>query len=422
MTSVLERRAQPGLLPDVVSTPRTKYSWSRLAKLGGAFAVLGLGAYALWSDQASIATDNAVVSAYAVSVRTPIDGVITAEARHVGDRVSRGDLVGEVINVRVDDQHLVDLREHLKRVRANLDAATAEQQTLGALRDDLKRRSKAYIEASSARLAGSVAEAERLLAAATAKREQAERTLARKSSLSKTGFSSPADLESAQSDFDIASRQVSAQQGHLDSLRAQAQAVNQGVVSEPGSNDVTYSMQRADEITIRLSELDRELALAQADILETTARLQGEEERLSRLQKASLLAPTSGIIWKLEASTGERLGAGDMVAQIVDCGRTFIIAAVPQNRFPDVAVGSVAEYRLAGDSVKRHGVVVSVTGDATGGDHNLAAIPFDQNGQGVTVRIAVDPTAGECLVGRTARVLLPPSRRGVFKDIIGRFF
>jgi multidrug resistance efflux pump len=422
MTAVLERRAHPGFLPDAIAAPKRKYSWLRLAKLGGAFVVLGLGAYAVWSDQTSITTDNAVVSAYTVAVRAPMDGVLTIDTKRVGSRVNRGDLIGIVANVLYEDQHLVDLREHLKRARGNLEAAIVEQERLADLRSDLHSRSSAYIEASLARLAGSEVEAERLLSAAAARRDQADRTLTRKNSLSKTGFSSAADLDTAQSEFDVASRQVSAQQGRLASLHAQQQALKQGVVSEPGSSDVTYSGQRADEITIRLSELDRERALAQADIAETAARLQSEEERVSRLQSAPLPAPTSGIIWKLEASDGERLGTGDTVAQIVDCDRTFIIASLAQRYFPDIVVGSLADYRLSGDSAKHQGRVVSVTGDATGGDHNLAAIPLEQKSPTVTVRIAIDSWGGECLVGRTARVLLPPAERGLFANTLGRFF
>lgn len=383
--------------------------------------VLALGGYAVWSDQTAIATNNAVVSAYAVAVRTPIDGVVTAEMLRVGDHVNRGDLLGEVSNIRVDDQHLVDLREHLKRVRATLEAVKAEQQTLFALRADLDRRTKAYIGASSARLAGSVIEAERMLAAAIVKRDQAQRTLTRRSSLAKTGFSSSSDLDSAQSGFDVAASEVSALQGHLDSLRAQERAVHEGVVSEPGSNDVAYSKQRADEVAIRLSVLDRERSLAEADIAETAARLEGEEQRISKLRQASLHSPASGIIWKLGASDGERLGTGDTFAQIVDCGRIFIIASLPQRSFPDIAAGSQAEYRLAGDSEKRSGRVVSITGDATEGDRNLAAIPLDRKTPAVTVRIALDAPAGECLVGRTARVLLPPSRRGPLEHLLGLF-
>ena len=134
-----------------------------------------------------------------------------------------------------------------------------------------------------------------------------------------------------------------------------------------------------------------------------------------------MVAPNSGIIWKLNASSGERIGAGDTVAQIVDCDAAFIIAEVPQNRVPNIEVGSEAEFRLSGDSVKRHGRVLSVTGDATGGDHNLAAIPFDQKGLTATVRIEMGSSTGECFVGRTARVVLPSSGSGLFSRLLNRF-
>src|SRR5215471_16791223 len=120
VTTALKRLAQqPHIVPETGTPPRSKLRWSRLVKLGGAFAILGLGAYAVLQDVAEITTDNAVVSAYTVALRTPIDGVVSTSIRGVGDRVNRGDVVADVTNVRVDDQRLVDLREHLMRVRSD---------------------------------------------------------------------------------------------------------------------------------------------------------------------------------------------------------------------------------------------------------------------------------------------------------------
>ncbi len=383
--------------------------------------MLGLGAYAVMSDQIAIATDNAVVSAYSVSVRTPIDGVVGGTDLRIGAKITRGTLLAEVRNSRIDDQRLVDLRGHLAKARASLEATKTELLSLGTLRDDMARRAQAYLAASSARLAGSIAEARNALAAAGEQREQAQRVLGRRSSLTQTGFSSAADLDKARSDYNVAARGADALQGRLDALLAQAKAAEQGVTAESGSNDVTYSAQRADEIDIRIGELTRESALQQAEIEETLARLSNEEQRVSKLEAAALVAPASGIIWKLKASEGERLGTGDSVAQIVDCTSAFIIAIVPQNRVPDIEVGSNAEYRLSGDSATRHGRVLSVTGDATGSDQNLAALPFEQKGTTATVRIALDGPSGECLVGRNARVILPSSRVGLAR-LLGRFF
>jgi multidrug resistance efflux pump len=407
---------------DRVKKSAIQLTWSRFAKIVGAFALVCIGTYAVMSDQVAIATDNAVVSAYAVTLRTPIDGVVSGEILRIGQTVQRGVVVARVENARVDDQHLVDLREHLTRARAALDATTAEIESLEGLRDELKGRASAYVFAVSARLAGAREEAENTLAAAIAKRELTERSLARRSTLAKGGFASIADLDKANSDVEIAYREVDAQQGRVNSIRAQIEAAARGIISEAGLSDVAYSSQRADEISVRIGGLKRERALGQADIVETLARLASEEARTSKLGVASLTTPASGMVWKLNASDGERIGTGDSVAQIVDCKAAFIIASVPQNRVPDIEVGSDAEYRLSGDGEKRRGRVVSVTGDATGSDRNLAAMPFEQKGAATaTVRIALDLSKNECLVGRTARVLIPSSGHSVAR-ILNRFF
>ena len=119
----------------------------------------------------------------------------------------------------------------------------------------------------------------------------------------------------------------------------------------------------------------------------------------------------SGMIWKILASNGERVTVGSPVAEIVDCGRAFLVAAVPQDRFADVLLGGVASFRLSGEDELRHGRVVAITGEASlTEDRNLAGVPMNGRSATAIARIEVAPSenrAGECLVGRTARVHLP---------------
>jgi len=421
MSVSFERRARAASFPEQVLGLNVQLPWARILKMGGAAAVLAIGAYAVMADQIAIATDNAVVSAYSVALRTPIDGVVGDTPLRIGDRVNRGAVLAQINNNRVNDERLVDLREHLTEAHAHYAAMAAEEASLEAIQKDLVLRSDAYVQASAARLAGSVEEARNSLAALYARRDEAKKNLDRRATLAQSGFTAGADLEKAQSDFDVATHEAAAQQGRLESLLAQTVAIRNGVVSEPGSNDVAYSRQRADEVALRLADLDQQRALTLADIKETEARLTSEQERIEKLQTASMIAPTSGMIWKLAASGGERLGAGETIAQIVDCDAAFVIAEVPQNRVPDIEVGGDAEFRLSGDQIKRHGRILSVTGDANGGDHNLAAIPFDGKGLTATVRIAMDPSPGECFVGRTARVLIPSNGPGLISRLFGRF-
>lgn len=408
-------------LPGGTDAAAIRVPWSRLAKLGGAATVLAIGAYAVLADQLAIATDNAVVSAYSVALRTPIDGEVAGLPLRVGDRVERGAVLADIENIRVDDQRLVDLREHLAQAEAALAATRGEQAALQQMRADLERRADAFLAATRERLEALHTEAERSLGALDEKQLQAERVLARRLVLQGRGASSITDVEEAQSAVAVAMLDASAQRARLAALRIQLDAIGAGILTELGSNDVVYSRQRADELAVRLRDLETRAAQAGAEIAETTARLASEESRIGRLRTASITAPTSGIVWKLNATPGERVRNGEPYAQVVDCDKAFIIATVPQNRVPDIGIGSQAEFRLAGDQQRRQGRVVSVTGDATGGDTNLAALPFEQKGAYATLRIAIPPQAGECLVGRTARVVLPAQGSGLFARIFDRF-
>ncbi len=409
-------RAAVGPIPQGLSLP-IQVPWTRLAKIGGAAAVLAIGAYAVLSDQFAIVSDNAVVSAYTISLRTPIDGLVGGRPMKIGDLVRRSSLVATVTNDRVDDQHLVDLRAHLARARAELAAVSAEMEGLKSLSAILKQRADEYKAASTARLRGSVTEALDLLVALNYRRDEAKQTLDRSSSLAERGFASTADLDRAKANFGSLFSQAAAQSGRLASLEAQLTAIKSGIVTEPGSTDVAYSQQREDEIAIRLQDLMQQRQFIVSDVNETATRLAEEEAQVAKLRTATTLAPTSGMIWKVSASPGERINAGEPIAEVVDCAAAFIIADVPQTRVPDIEVGSKAEFLISGETAKRYGQVVSVTSDATDGDRNLAAIPFEERGATATVRIQIDGDKG-CFVGRRARVVLPSDGPGLLTRLI----
>jgi multidrug resistance efflux pump len=178
---------------------------------------------------------------------------------------------------------------------------------------------------------------------------------------------------------------------------------------------------------MRLAEVEREIAYLGASEAETSARLDAERHRFDLLHGADLIAPSAGMLWKLGASEGERLAASDTVAEMVDCRSAFVVAAIPQDRFSDIEIGGLARVRLSGETLDRVGRVVSLTGEASlANDRNLAAAPPVQRVATATARIEVASSANaarDCLVGRTARVLLPTSAdSGLMAGIARRFF
>jgi multidrug resistance efflux pump len=383
----------------------------RAVKIGLAGTLLVGAVGTLVVGQTRVTTDNAVVSAYVVSLRTPIPGEVSGLGPHVGDTVRETDLLARVVNDRVSDEHLVDLRSEVVRTKAERAALENQRQALTTLRATLVARSDAYRAAQAAYTTAFSNEAQAQLTGGALRLELARRGMARKLNLGHAGDAPVADVDTATTEARTAEADVTSRAAHLTYLRARQAAVGQGLYLDAGGNDVTYSTQRIDEVDLRLADIDRtsaELAAAEAT---ADTRLAAEEHRFEALSRADLTLPAGGMVWKLAVSNGERIGDGETLAQVVNCGASFIVASIPQRQFSSVEVGSLAQFRLAGEAGEQSGRVLSVTGDSSVAiDRNLAATPAADPATTAVVRIEVPPSGNNgtaCLVGRTARVLLP---------------
>ena len=419
----------PNSLPHPMGNGTTRprgHGARKVAKIAAALALLGLGAYAALSESGFVAADSAVVTSYVLTVRAPIEGYVSGLGIKVGDTATTGAPIAWVEDPRVNDQRLVDLRQLAARHRAEHRALEAQRASLTSMAAALRLREADHANVASGYIAARMEEAERQVAARSARAALAQRDLARRSSLGRDGFAAAADVDRLRAEAEVAEREVAAAQAGLAALRPQEQAARRGVFVESGSNDVAYSAQRADEVALRTSEVERAIAFAAASEREAMARLASEERRVALLRSAELRVSTSGMVWKLPASNGERVATGDAVAEVVDCGEAFVIASVPQDQLPRLAVGAVARVRISGESADRVGRVLAVTGDERlGGDRNLALVPSSARSSNGTTRISLEPSGtsvAECLVGRTARVLLPTVGNGNALVGLTRFF
>jgi multidrug resistance efflux pump len=383
----------------------------RAGKIVIALVVVLLGTYAAFYERGFVSTRDAVVTAYVVSLRSPISGTVSHADAAVGEAVSRGALLASLVDERADEQRLSDLRSLALRYHADRLAIETERDSLNAIADSLARRAAMHTAAMRGSAALHEEEAAGLAAARAARAMQARSELARRAQLGPSGFVSAAEIDHLRAASEIAQGEAAAANANFAALRLQEEAAAGGMVLSDTSNDVAYSVQRADEVALRRVEVERALASAAAAESETEARLVEEERRHALMRAATLIAPSAGMVWKRGASNGERLGAGDTGVELVDCGASFVLAAIPQDRVPDVVARGSARVRVSGERTDRDGVILSVSGDEKiAGDRNLAVVPLPAHSGMATVRVAIAPSpnrAGECLVGRTARVLLP---------------
>jgi multidrug resistance efflux pump len=397
-----------------------------LAKIGVALTLVGLGAFSIASEQGFVASDNAVVSTRIISLRAPIDGVAESVDGGVGSFVTRGQLLVHISNPLFNNERAVELRETLKRLRTEQKSTEADRAAQLALRAELKDRAAIHAKANAERLAGLEAEGQKTLEALVAKERQAQFDVDRSLPLASRGILSKAGAERLQTALQAARNDVEAQKGRLTSLRAEAEAAHSGVLSSPGGIDVSYSAQRADQVAIEIAHLNRTIADLGAEAQTTEARLDNEERRAALTRSADLKAPVDGMIWRLGASDAERLGAGDMAAELVDCNAPALLVAIPQDRFSDIKIGGLARYRLSGESNERSGAVLSVAGQGNlSHSEHYAALPVAEIGSTIIAQVAVkapESSNEPCLIGRTARVLLPTTGAGLFDRISRRLF
>jgi multidrug resistance efflux pump len=378
-------------------------------KIGIGISLLMAGMYGVVSDRQFLSTDTAVVTAYLTDIRTPIDGVLSGMPPSAGGRFVRNTVLGSVDNQLFDQQHLQNLGMLAEEAESGAAAAKTERAALQAQEQDLLERANLHMQAVSTRMQGQKAEAQRLLAERVADLDEAGRELDRGKQLHDAGILADSEYDKLRSRNQIAAAAEAAQQAAVATLDSELRSAAAGVLSEPGiNNDVPYSRQRADEIRLRLAEIDRTRFTLQAQAGEAQSSLDAEHARIDLIRHSNLIAPVSGMLWKLDAVNGERVATGDAVARIVECSRAFVLAEVPQDRVPDIAIGAPTRLRLSGETRERLGKVLAISGDPQrDDDRKLAAFPTQNPRQHLaTVRISLDSAEDDCPVGRSATVLI----------------
>ena len=257
MFDALQPSTSAELKPPAPPPPRPPRQFKRLLKLGTAAVLLCAGLYSVVSGGSTITSDNAVLSAYTVSIRAPIAGAFAGQDLRVGDSVAKDSVLGRLRNGLVDDQHLADLQGQAERSSAERQALETQRASLVGLRSDLLRRATDFQGAEEEFQTRGVEEALRILQARIVRGTQSRRDMERKLSLTRVGFAPLAELERLQADLAASDHEIAAQAARVAMTRIQEAASQRGLLLDNGSNDVVYSSQRADDVGLRLTEIDR---------------------------------------------------------------------------------------------------------------------------------------------------------------------
>ena len=144
---------------------------------------------------------------------------------------------------------------------------------------------------------------------------------------------------------------------------------------------------------------------------ELAERLAVEEQRLQRLGRDAVHSPAVGLVWNLAVADEARVARGDTLAEIAQCGRSFVEATLPERGFDVVRPGDAVRVRLSSGTGDIPGMVRSVRGaGAIGASGRAAGVQRGETGM-MWVVVDIDAAAlskqpaGDCQIGRTAKVL-----------------
>ncbi|VIO80816.1 Chromosome partition protein Smc [Bradyrhizobium ivorense] len=352
---------------------------------------------------------EAVVNARIVTLRSPIDGTVSAKPSNPTylSALSEGDAILHVVNARGDRIRLDDLRRQMSRLENERPSLAAKLAAAEAAQQDLARQAGQFRDGRTLQLEARIAEIQSAIEAAAARREEATAAVERASSLVRSGSVSTVELARLTREQAIAQQTEIGARRRLDAAKVELTAVKNGTYLGDSYNDRPSSVQREEEMRQRVSDLRADLAHADAEIAWLTHEIAVEQIHYINRAEADIRAPINGRIWEMMTSPGEDVRAGQPLLKVLDCSGEVVTANVTESVYNRLKLGDPASFEPNDGSAAIEGVIVNLTG-SSGAPANLAINPDALNKEPYRVTVsmpALDSTGKGCAVGRTGRVV-----------------
>ena len=384
---------------------------SRFVRVLVGLLLLGVAVFTFLPALTGYTSLDGTVNAHFAVLAAPIDGTIQNTPPKVGTALKDGGPLLSIRNVRVNRAIAGSLSAELEATRERLTALDIQRRQLGRLRNDLAERHDAFLRASVRSIEQEVAVAHQRIGINEAQQVASNSELRRRVSLGASGIVAGSQVEAARAAQATSTGEGRVALAEMEGFNRQLEAVGRGVFVGDGRNDVPYSRQRQDEVTIQLTDVDVRLRENEARVHQIEKQLQEEQDRIKRLEFAESRMPFDCVIWRNNVVIGTNVVVGSELQRILDCRDLFIDILVSEADHDEIYPGRSAEIRLLGRSEVLEGDVVSVRGSAAAVEETtLAATPPQSRGKNAQIRVALAPSLintdfpNFCQVGRTAQV------------------
>ena len=320
-------------------------------------------------------SDRAVVNAPITLLTAPIDGEIDSLTINPGHAVEAGDALARISNVRLDRGTLISLQEKAAEAREKLASAVANKNSDRAYLKSLDAEIAAQIEQLKAQFQSQIAELRARVAESDSLSSAKKALVERQSNMVAHNAASMDMLKPTTHQYSAALHNVDAENAKLNQKVAQLDALGKGIYVGDDLIAIGSLVQKRRDIDLdekRMEIEEKELSA----VLEDHQRLiNAEQKRLDSLAEANVRVTTAGNILNVGAGPGRHVNAGDTLASLVDCDKSFVVAIFSYRQGQSMKVGT--RVRVDGASF-RSGIVTAVLPKTSDKIDDRFAVPFPQ--------------------------------------------
>lgn len=399
--------------PGTETKAKTGITASKLLKTAVALAVAAIIVWVPAQRLLQTTSVEAVVNAQLVTLRSPIDGVVspTLVKFNLGSDIQSGDPLLRVTNDRADRGRVDDLRRTVDRYEAEEAALTTRLNNLKTMQAEFAEQTQLFQKGRIRQLEARIEENKSALTAATLRHQETSATLERALALDSRGFQPKALLDKAQRDNGIAEQEIHSTRQRIRGIEVELEAARNGTFLGDSYNDRPRSAQRADELKQAVFDLSAQLSEKQAALHQLRNDVRVEQIRQDITAGATVMAPASGKVWEILTAPGEQVQRGQELVRMLDCRAAMVTAVVSEQVYNRLQVGMPASFRFRDGSETMPGQIVNLTGVAAA-PANFAIAPSSLSRESYRVVVSVPDllkTGQQCGLGRTGQVVFDNS-------------
>jgi len=320
-------------------------------------------------------SSDGIINARTTTLRSPIEGVVHyCRPTQCGSSFAANDLIGKVINERINQAHLFELTTEKKTLASRVAALTTRLNEFDALRRRLENNINLYQQHSARQLEEQLKQTADKLAQEQAEYDRAKKEFDANRKLIDRQAVKKREFETSEAALIKSTSRIKELTNHRAELQNSLNAVKAGIFLGDGHNDVPYSSQRRDQLVIETSLAKTTLAEAQDRIAGIAQQLAGEQQRLDKMGCYPFQSPFHSLVWRLSATEGSSVVIDSELLVLLDCSSIFLDFVVSESQFSDIKAGAEIQYRLIGESAYHSARVFALRGSGSDlADHNIAA-------------------------------------------------